>query len=103
MEWSYQGITVLPPSIGDLTVDGHLDLANNKLESLPESFGSLAVGRNLDLHSNQLESLPESFGSLTVGDDLYLCDNPVAESLNVHSFPGLTLILVEPVSSSDDY
>ena len=33
-------------------------------------------------------------GSLTVGGELYLFDNPVAESLNEHRFPGLTLILV---------
>ena len=91
--WDSKDIVVLPESISDLTVDGNLALCNNEMESLPESFGSLTVGGKLDLSDNQLESLPESFGSLTVGGDLYLYDNPVAESLNEHSFPGLTLRL----------
>ena len=111
LHWGEQGIVVLPESIGDLTVDGSLDLSSNKLESLPESFGSLTVSRSLYLNSNQLislpesfgsltvrgslylyiiqlESLPEWFGSLTVGGDRYLNDNPVVESRNKNSFPG---------------
>jgi hypothetical protein len=84
----------LPESFGSLTVGGDLHLNNNKLESLPESFGSLTVGGHLYFNNNQLESLPESFGSLTVGGgSLALYGNPVAESLNEHSFPGLTLRL----------
>ena len=71
LNWNGLGIVVLPESIGDLTVDGDLYLNSNQLESLPESFGSLTVG----------------------GGSLILCDNPVAESLNEHSFPGLTLRL----------
>jgi len=70
MIWSYVGIVALPESIGDLTVDGRLFLNDNKLESLPESFRSLAVG-----------------------GDLHLSRNPVAESLQEGSFPGLTLKL----------
>jgi len=116
LNWGLLEIVVLPESIGDLTVGGGLWLDNNKLESLPESFGSLTVGGDLGLHSNKLESLPTSFGSLTVGGDLYLYSNkleslpesfgsltvggdlglhynPVAKSLNAHSFPGLTLRL----------
>ena len=93
LNWGLRGIVVLPESIGDLTVDGHLWLEKNQLESLPTSFGSLTVGGDLYLYSNKLESLPESFGSLTVGGDLGLHYNPVAKSLNAHSFPGLTLRL----------
>ena len=87
------GLVVLPESIGDLTVDGGLNLHGNKLESLPKSFGSLTVGGHLYLDNNQLESLPESFGSLTVGGDLDLGNNPVAASLNENSFPGFSLFL----------
>jgi len=53
---------VLPPSTGDLTADGGLNLSHNQLASLPESVGSLA-------------------GGLAVGGDLNLYDNPVEEFL----------------------
>jgi hypothetical protein len=92
LHWGEQGIVVLPESIGDLTVDGSLDLSSNKLESLPESFWSLTVSRSLYLNSNQLISLPESFGSLTVGESLYLNDNPVVESRNENRLPGVFTI-----------
>ena len=54
------------------------------------------------MDSNQLASLPESFGSPTIGNwEVHFYNNPVAsaESLNESTFPGLTLVLVEP----DDY
>ena len=51
---------------------GHLGLSYNQLTSLPESFGNLRVGGDLVLYNNQLTSLPESFGNITVGGDLYL-------------------------------
>ena len=98
LRWSRIGIVVLPERIGDLTVDGILNLSDNQLESLPESFGSLTVRGDLYLQGNKLESLPESFGSLTAGGYLYLNKNQL-ESLNEHSFPGLHLI----VGESDDY
>ena len=34
LNWGYAGIVVLPESIGDLTVDGDLNLYHNKLGSL---------------------------------------------------------------------
>ena len=74
----YNQLVSLPESIGSLTVGGSLDLYDNDLASLPESFGSLKVGGNLDLSTNRLASLPKSFGSLTVGGDLWLCDNRLA-------------------------
>ena len=70
--WDDKGITVLPDSIGSLTVEGGLYVGSNQLASLPEGFGSLTVGGDLHLWSNQLASLPEGFGSLTVGRDLKL-------------------------------
>ena len=114
--WSRKGLVVLPESIGDLTVDGNLNLYNNqleslpasfgrltvggalnlqcnRLESLPASFGRLTVGGDLDLYRNKVESLPASFGGLTVGGDLRLSNNPVVASLNENSFPGLALTL----------
>ena len=68
LEWRYKNITVLPDSIGSLTVGGRLRLSMNQLASLPEGFGSLTVGGDLDLRYNHLASLPKGFvGSLTVG------------------------------------
>ena len=78
VNWSNKDIKKLPPSIGDLTVDGYLDLTFNDLEELPESFGNLIVGKNLNLANNKLASLPESFGNLKVGEDLYLINNLLA-------------------------
>ena len=76
VNWGYLGINVLPESIGDLTVDGNLELNDNILTTLPESFGSLTVGGNLYLNNNNLGSLPESFGSLKVGGSVFLNANP---------------------------
>ena len=72
LRWIHKGITVLPESIGSLTVGGTLSLGSNQLASLPEGFGSLTVGGDLYLYGNRLRSLPEGFGSLTVGGDLKL-------------------------------
>ena len=72
LRWSHKRITVLPESIGSLTVGGDLSLHSNQLTSLPEGFGSLTVGGSLNLRHNRLASLPEGFGSLTVGRNLHL-------------------------------
>ena len=68
VDWSNEGINVLPESIGDLTLGGRLRLWNNNLATLPSSFGSLTVGGHLVLGRNNLATLPASFGSLQVGD-----------------------------------
>ena len=47
VRWSNNGIAVLPESIGDLTVGGHLNLHYNNLATLPASFGSLTVDGGL--------------------------------------------------------
>ena len=39
-----KGLTMVPESIGDLTLSGDLLLGQNQLRTLPESFGSLTVG-----------------------------------------------------------
>jgi hypothetical protein len=65
LHWGSKEIAVLPESIGDLTVDG-----------------------NLNLYNNRLESLPASLGGLTVVGKVYLYNNPVAEPLKRElSFP----------------
>ena len=68
LDWSYRGIVMLPETIGDLTIDGHLLLCNNELESLPESFGSLTVGGEVELCENpvvlSLDQYPGSYPEL---------------------------------------
>ena len=93
LEWDKKRITVLPDSIGSLTVGGKLCLHMNQLASLPEGFGSLTVGGDLSLEDNQLALLPEGFGSLTVGGDVYLHSNLIAAELHPDSFVGLALEL----------
>ena len=60
---------------------------------LPPSIGDLTVAGMLNLRKNELKSLPESFGSLTVGGKVHVSGNQVVESLHENSFPGLTLVL----------
>jgi len=63
---------------------------------LPESIGDLTIGGHLYLGCNKLESLPESFGSLAVGGTVCMIGNPVSggvPSREQNSFPGLTLEL----------
>ena len=78
-------------------VVGDLCWYDKRITVLPESIGSLTVGGNLDLDDNQLASLPEGFGSLTVGGGVYLNSNPIvnpiAAELHPGSFVGLTLVL----------
>jgi hypothetical protein len=86
-----EGVEVDPEDTSHVL--GDLDWSSLEIVVLPESIGDLTVGGCLYLYSNKLESLPKSFGGLTVGGYLAMYNNPVAESLNEHSFPGLTLIL----------
>ena len=99
LHWYGKRITVLPESIGSLTVGRDLRLDNNELASLPEGFGSLTVGGGLDLSDNQLASLPEGFGSLTVGGDVDLNNNPIAAELHTETLCTARLALV----LEDDY
>jgi hypothetical protein len=72
---SYNSLTSLPESFGNLKIGGGLELSYNSLTSLPESFGNLKIGGNLYLYSNSLTSLPESFGNLKIGGGLELSYN----------------------------
>jgi hypothetical protein len=72
---SYNSLTYLPESFGNLKIGGYLDLSHNSLKYLPESFGNLKIGGGLWLDSNSLTSLPESFGNLEIIGNLYLSGN----------------------------
>ena len=62
LDLSYNGLTYLPESIGDLTNLEYLRLSNNQLTSLPENIGELSNLHTLILSYNQLTSLSEDIG-----------------------------------------
>ena len=66
VEWAGKGIAVLPESIGDLTVDGHLFLQCNRLATLPASFGDLKVRGAVYLRKNPVSRSQPRFDGLNV-------------------------------------
>jgi hypothetical protein len=89
LSWQSLGINQLPESFGDLEINGHLYLNNNRLTSLPESFDQLTIGKDLWLSYNKLTSLSESFGNLKIGGNLYLGSNKLTTL--PESFSNLTV------------
>ncbi|HEX8179047.1 MAG TPA: COR domain-containing protein [Pyrinomonadaceae bacterium] len=75
MDLSFQELTELPKSIGQLTQLQNLDLNGNQLATLPESIGQLTQLHTLDLDGNQLATLPEFIGQLTQLQQLGLSGN----------------------------
>ena len=66
LRWHGKGINALPESMGDLTVDGALNLDDNSLATLPESFGSLTVGGTVDLIDNPVAAYEPHFDGLNL-------------------------------------
>jgi len=66
---------ILPPEIGNLTNLTELSLSYNRLSSLPSEIGNLTNLMGLFLISNQLSSLPPEIGNLTNLTELSLSDN----------------------------
>ncbi len=58
LDLSGEGLTILPPDIGDLTALTTLDLGGNQLTALPPEIGDLTNLTYLDLRNNQLTALP---------------------------------------------
>jgi len=69
------GLTSLPPEIGQLTQLKKLILSFNQLTTLPSEFGKLTQLQELSLHDNQLMALPLEFGKLTQLTALWLQRN----------------------------
>ena len=62
----------------------NLTLSYNGLTTLPTSFGNLTSLTHLDLRGNQLTMLPESFRNLTNLTALGLEENPISTDEQVH-------------------
>ena len=75
VEWTGQGVSVLPRCIGRLANVQTLAVDRNGLTSLPESIGQLRTLTRLEVDTNTLASLPESIGELTALEELWAYDN----------------------------
>ncbi|WP_080502633.1 leucine-rich repeat domain-containing protein [Neochlamydia sp. EPS4] len=72
---SNEGLTYLPPEIGQLSQLQTLDLRGNQLTALPTEIGQLSQLQRLDLSQNQLTSLPAEIGQLSQLRALHLNQN----------------------------
>ena len=78
LDLSSQGLTCLPPEIGQLTELQALRLGNNQLTSLGPEIGYLSRLTELDLSSNQLTYLPSDIARLTSLQMLFLSNNQLS-------------------------
>jgi GTPase SAR1 family protein len=69
----------LPASIGNLQNLSVLYLISNQLSEIPDSIGNLQNLSILELSKNQLSEMPDSIGSLQNLSGLYLSDNQLSE------------------------
>ncbi|POZ53039.1 COR domain-containing protein [Methylovulum psychrotolerans] len=73
-----QGITELPPEIGQLQCLQKLGLWGNQLTELPHEIGQLQALQEFDLWGNQLNQLPSQIGQLHALQRLDLWDNQLS-------------------------
>jgi internalin A len=76
LEITNSKLSTLPPEIGELAGLEVLKLCNNQLTTLPHEIGGIANLRSLWLQSNRLDTLPETLRSLEKLQGFYLHDNP---------------------------
>jgi internalin A len=74
-----QGLTELPPELGQLTHLRELFLSDNQLTQLPPELGQLTQLRELSLNRNQLTQLPPELGQLTQLQWLVLSVNQLTQ------------------------
>jgi len=75
LDCSYNNLTSIPESIGELKNLKELSCYNNKLTYLPDSIGNLRNLTTFDCSRNQLVSLPESIGDLQNLTTFYCYNN----------------------------
>ncbi len=66
LDLSGEGLTELPPEIGQLSQLQVLGLSDNQLTELPPEIGQLSQLQGLDLRSNQLTELPPDYNDLSL-------------------------------------
>jgi len=79
LDLSGEGLTELPPELGQLTQLQRLILSNNQLTQLPPELGQLTQLQELFLYNNQLTQLPPELGQLTQLRELYLYGNQLTQ------------------------
>lgn len=70
-----EGLTSLPPEIGQLTNITRLNLKDNKLTELPTQIGQLTQLKRIYLTNNKLTNLPSEIGNLQELEILYASNN----------------------------
>ena len=78
LDLSEEGLTALPPEIGQLQNLRTLALNKNRLAALPPEIGQLQNLRTLALNQNQLTALPPEIGQLRNLRGLWLYRNQLA-------------------------
>ena len=96
LDLSKEGLTALPPEIGQLTNLANLNLSGNRLTALPPEIGQLTTLTTLDLSNNQLTALPAEIGELTNLTALILWANRItALPAEIGQLTNLTLLELE--------
>jgi Leucine-rich repeat (LRR) protein len=79
LDLSGQGLTELPPEVGQLNSLEWLYLNGNKLQSLPNTFWQLINLIARRIFENKLRSIPPDIGRLVELQELYIGPNELAE------------------------
>lgn len=75
---SGEGLTSLPPEIGELTQIAKLNLKDNKLTSLPPEIGKLTNLKRLYLSNNKITELPPEIAQLQKLEIIYAGNNKLS-------------------------
>jgi hypothetical protein len=81
LDLSYNQLTQLPDTFGNLSQLTTLNLVRNELTQLPDTFGNLRQLTKLNLRMTELTQLPSTFGNLSQLADLKLDYNDTLTQL----------------------
>ena len=82
LDLSKSNISLLPPSLKDLTHLTELYLYSNRLATLPPEIGCLVNLVTLSLSENVITSLPDQLASLQVEDNTFLEEKGQNENIS---------------------
>lgn len=100
LELSYNNLTVLPPSIGQLKGLEHLNVSFNQLSELPPEIGMLTNLKQLLLFNNRIQTLCYEIGFLYKLDVLGVLNNPLEAGQKEKISEGGTKALVHHLKES---